>query len=386
MSGISWGVYSITLLIGSVQGLFLACLLLSAKLNRSANRALAFFLLGVVLLITPYTLGFAGFFDSFRWLNFAPFYWELGFGPLIWLYVRQIGFRSMPRRWLLHFLPVALQGGYYSCVWIALPTAYKENYNDQFHIKWVVPVLALARCISYLGYAVATVLAFRAYQRWLAEHSGQREEYRLQWLSRLLWSIGFVLLLDASVVVIELFVYPLAYSQQFPLYVLFAILVWVLGLEGWRHAASPYPRMDDAAPSVTNDPAAVESAAPVTEVPRRVHDWAALATQWIAAIEHHGWYRQSDLSLATVARRLGTNAAYLSRALNEGAALSFSDCVNTLRVNAAKDRLGGQANILDVAFDVGFASKASFNRVFKASTGQTPSAFRNEARRASPKS
>ena len=380
MSGISWGTYSITLLIGSLQGLILCCLLLSVKMNRAANRALAVFIFAVVLQITPYTLGFAGFYDRFRWLNFAPFFWELGFGPLIWLYVRQLGHRTAPRCWLWHFVPVALQGAYYLIVCVSVPTALKETYNDQFHVVWAVPILALARCASYGVYAIATLREFRAYQSWLTQHSGQREEYRLQWLSRLLLTIGCVLLLDALVTLLGVFVQRLPYVQEFPLYVAFAILAWVLSMEGWRHAASAYPKMD--APEQTADTVANADVAEAgAATPRRTHDWQALASAWIAQIEREGWYLQPDLNLALVARRLGTNNAYLSRALNEGARQTFSDCINRLRIDAAKVRLAGQANILDIAFDVGFASKASFNRVFKASTGQTPSAYREQRQR-----
>lgn len=41
-------------------------------------------------------------------------------------------------------------------------------------------------------------------------------------------------------------------------------------------------------------------------------------------------------------------------------------------------------DLLDIAFAAGFSSKSSFNRVFKAQTGETPSRFREAARNAGP--
>ena len=43
---------------------------------------------------------------------------------------------------------------------------------------------------------------------------------------------------------------------------------------------------------------------------------------------------------------------------------------------AAADPANADATVLEIALDSGFASKATFNRVFKETTGQTPSAYR----------
>ena len=37
-------------------------------------------------LITPYIIGFAGFYDRWPWLSFTPLSYTLAFGPLLWLY------------------------------------------------------------------------------------------------------------------------------------------------------------------------------------------------------------------------------------------------------------------------------------------------------------
>lgn len=381
MAEISWGVYSVTLLIGSLQGALIAQLLFFARANRAANRALALLILAVVLLITPYTLGFAGFFDRYKWLNFAPLYWDLAFGPLIWLYVRQLGMRNLPRHWRWHFFPVALQAGYYSAICLLMPIASRESYNDHFHSVWILPTFVLIRYLSYLGYAAITVRAFLRYQNWLADHSALREEFRLDWLRRTLWLIAVVLVLQAGFSMFDIAVRHLPYREEFPLYVLFAVLIWLLGLEGWRHAARIYPKMDDdkTATEPTPETTPAIAASSRNDSRRATHDWPALAIRWIEEIRAREWWREPDLSLALVARRLGTNTAYLSRALNEGAGQSFSDCINRLRIDAAKKRLQ-QSNdgVLDIALSVGFASKASFNRVFKSLSGETPSDYRKQ--------
>ncbi|MEM9617489.1 MAG: AraC family transcriptional regulator [Pseudomonadota bacterium] len=63
---------------------------------------------------------------------------------------------------------------------------------------------------------------------------------------------------------------------------------------------------------------------------------------------------------------------------------SFYEYINSWRVAEAKELLADDTlkdvSILSLAYDSGFSSKATFNRVFKATAGCTPREFRNEAR------
>ena len=74
---IAFGSMSITLLIGVLQGTVIAILLLRSAGNRLANRYLAFLILAFAALITPYVIGFAGFYDRWPWLSFAPYPWMI---------------------------------------------------------------------------------------------------------------------------------------------------------------------------------------------------------------------------------------------------------------------------------------------------------------------
>ena len=382
MNSIIWGPFSVTLLVLSIQGMLLVGLLLSSSTNRSSNGFLAAFLSGVVLLTTPFTIGFAGFYDAFKWLNFAPFYWDLGFGPLVWLYVRQMGRSKLPPHLVWHFVPMALEVSYYFLVWVLLPTIAKESYNDHVHVVFVLPALRLARYLSYLSYGILTFKTFSRYQAWLAEHSGLREEFRMRWLAATLALIACIALAQASTSLLDAVSDRVTYRNQFPLYLAFSGLVWILGLEGWRHSIWNSPKMDLSEPRSNQVP--VGQVLPAESL---ATDWRRQAEVWVARMDLEAWWREPTISLATVARRLGTNTAYLSRALNEGAGQNFSSCISFLRVRAAEQLLlkDTEKNVLDIGLDVGFASKASFNRVFKLVTGKTPSEYRKSERLISKK-
>lgn len=64
--------------------------------------------------------------------------------------------------------------------------------------------------------------------------------------------------------------------------------------------------------------------------------------------------------------------------MNSWASL-FLKFINEYRVEEAKHLLRhpSDASILDIAFDAGFNSKATFNAAFKKSTGSTPTEFRS---------
>lgn len=92
-------------------------------------------------------------------------------------------------------------------------------------------------------------------------------------------------------------------------------------------------------------------------------------------------YREENLNLDALALRTGFRSRYLSEIINQKARMNFFDFVNSYRTNEFKDRIRLPENahftLLSIAYDCGFSSKATFNRVFKKHTGFTPSEFYN---------
>lgn len=90
-------------------------------------------------------------------------------------------------------------------------------------------------------------------------------------------------------------------------------------------------------------------------------------------------FLKTDFSLPDLAQRLGTSIHILSQAINEGLGKTFFEMVAEHRVEEAKKLLKDQPNIKveEIAEQVGYNSKSSFNTVFKKLTGTTPSEFRS---------
>ena len=91
-------------------------------------------------------------------------------------------------------------------------------------------------------------------------------------------------------------------------------------------------------------------------------------------------FREPELKVADLARRLGTAEHRLSRLITGPLGeRNFNQMLNRRRIAYACRRLGEPApyaSILKISGECGFASLGPFNRAFKAELGCTPSAYR----------
>ena len=89
-----------------------------------------------------------------------------------------------------------------------------------------------------------------------------------------------------------------------------------------------------------------------------------------------------NYSLEILANELQLSKSHVSRIFNNEMKVSFSDYINTLRVEEAKKYLKNPhfANytLVAIGLEAGFNSKTTFNTTFKKITGQTPSQFKKE--------
>jgi AraC-like DNA-binding protein len=91
-------------------------------------------------------------------------------------------------------------------------------------------------------------------------------------------------------------------------------------------------------------------------------------------------YLDASLNISKLADKLNVHSNYLSKCINSNLNKNFFEFVNEYRVEEFKKLVADPKNknftILGLAYDSGFNSKATFNRIFKKMTGQTPSQFR----------
>lgn len=94
-------------------------------------------------------------------------------------------------------------------------------------------------------------------------------------------------------------------------------------------------------------------------------------------------YKESNICLDTLSVRLNTTRHNASQVINEHFQMSFHELINTYRIQEAKEILHKDRqknlNIIDVAYEVGYNNKVTFNKAFKKDTRLTPSQYQRIA-------
>ncbi len=105
----------------------------------------------------------------------------------------------------------------------------------------------------------------------------------------------------------------------------------------------------------------------------------------IDLLERERIYRNNELSLNSLADRLGTTRHSASQIINEHFDLNFFELINQYRIEDAMKQLeedvAGDKNIIDIAYAVGYNNKATFNKSFKKMNDMTPSQYRKQLKK-----
>jgi AraC-like DNA-binding protein len=376
--------FDLILLLGSVQGFILATLLwLNQKGNRLSNRLLAT-LIGLLALMS---LG-VGIPTANRWVSFAldflPFIMAMPVGPLIYFYTKSIldpTFRlSRPEQ--LHFYPVILDWGSRLIGWVFISGWLLGFFRAEQgpvwgHIMNEYDTYAdIPRWLSVTTYLLFTKQLL--HQNQPTDNRGQQQT--LRWLRQFV----NVFLIFQTIWLIHLVPYIVPASRGplldqfgwYPIYIPISVLIYWLGLKGYLHAR--------------NSPVDVEtrSKASATFIPAETVEKAIHSLT--VAMKTDKLYLDPELTVEKVSRHVQLPPKTISFVLNQHRKKSFNTFVNEYRIEAVKHRLADSASkhltLTGVAFECGFNSQATFQRVFRQMTGVSPKNFTDQPTKTTLKS
>lgn len=361
-------------------GCWFPTLLIALQLVRRETEAQACYYLAAfvslfALGITPQIIGFSGFYQVWPWLTFAPFNTDLWLGPLLLLHLRRL---CLNQKTLLNsfkdvllLLPGVIQSCYYSVCFLFLGD-YKAKwaFNDAFHEPFIVPLETVLVVILTLVCLWQSYQLMQHYQSFLNNTQSQADTFIPIWFKGLFYGILVLAITWFLLEILSLLIPEFSYTNQYPFYLLMSLIVLWCGIQALTDIKSPYPKIYDVANTES------DTKSEHTDVTR--NDWQQKADTLFDAMTKHQWYLKPDLCLRDLATSLGTNQSYLSKTINEGFSQNFNQFVNEFRVKHAQQALRQQSNsdLLSIAYDSGFNSKASFNRIFKAITQMTPGQYR----------
>jgi AraC-like DNA-binding protein len=103
----------------------------------------------------------------------------------------------------------------------------------------------------------------------------------------------------------------------------------------------------------------------------------AIAAALDALMEKNGLYRDMELNLVRLARKLGRTTRAVSQAVNRCHGVSVSQYVNSFRVREAQRLLKEtDESVVQIALEAGFMTKSNFNREFLRVAGRSPTDWR----------
>ena len=147
-----------------------------------------------------------------------------------------------------------------------------------------------------------------------------------------------------------------------------------------RHDVAAETRRSGAASAagpLSGSPAGPLSGSPAGPADERT---AQLMARVRSLMDEEQLYRQPDLKVSDVASTLCTNSGYVSDCIKQSCGMSFSQYVNSYRVEHAKRLMDDRpdAKVSLVATESGFSNESSFFRVFKSVTGLTPKEWKQK--------
>lgn len=369
----------------------------AVKQESVSDKLLGTFLFLAALYVVPWMTGFAGWYDGFRGpfreiLFYTPFVHGLFIGPLLYLYVKSITnfqFRIQKKQWL-HFLPGFLYLLWCIIVVVVDKLIVKEYYlmngvTDPDFYGWYQFVQKL----SILIYLVLSIRYYRQYKRYTFFEYSFVDLAGLGWLRNFLVAFG---ILTALPLVQELLNLIPAFNQldyigSWYYFFSFALVVYYIAINGYNAVHVPLRKLlfepqlllqyqtqlQLPAPELLEQDAEFELLEEAQQPDAYLQQWKEKVT---ASMQHDELYKDAELTLSQLAKKLSTNSSVLSKVVNQGFGLNFNDFVNEYRVKAVMALLkaGEQKNqtLLGIAYDCGFNSKATFNRAFKKQTGLSP--------------
>ncbi len=350
--------------IGAVMnGFVFAFLLFEKKENRQANRFLSLMILSMCLTFTPFIIE-THFWNTYEWLAWLPFSLAYWIGPSFYFYIRTLTGASVHfrKKDLWHFAPIVLN--YLHSIYHAIIV----NTNPWPIFHHVAEVLESAAIVSVVIYLIVSFKLVKKYQRSLLDNVSTIEKIDLRWVNQIIYVIGVCCLLIIIFLVVSQTVggrYALIEwddPRAFILLLYSCILYW-LSISGFKQAQTHKIPLSD------------------FSVETNQEEFSAIIRTLKESIERDKLYRNQEFSLADLSKATEIAERAISDSINQELGKNFFQFINEYRVEEVKamlkDPKKDHLKIMSLALDAGFNSKATFNRIFKTYTGQTPNDFRN---------
>jgi len=375
---------STILLLASIQAFFLAVLLVSKQKKHLSDIVLSIWLLFIGLHMFIYYSSAKIHLQSSILMNLNAGFPFLQ-GPFLYFYVKARTMQKPKLRliYVIHLLPFIFFTFYvvFLLNTLNIPQNVKHVNIHIFSLPYYFNAILLGSVPLYVAWSF---LLLRKYQTRILNSYSTIDKINLKWLRYIITGMGLVWLTVISVFVM-MKSQGLSQTNNVIHFIFMAIniFVYAIGYFGFKqtnifsnvNVEIENPPEKSKESSIDFDSFEKYQKSSISE-----NDAFELLNQLNKYMETEKPYLSDKLTLPQVADELDVSINHLSQIINEQTDQNFFDFVNAYRVEEVKQRLLNPQNdvysILGIAYECGFGSKSSFNRIFKNITGQTPSQYK----------
>lgn len=370
---------------GAIQGLFLIFLIRAKEKKTYPD-----FLLMIWLGIVSFQLLF--YYDSLSPIVRAPQFLQLlGYSlpllssPILFLYIYSLAFNNETRIWkyAIHILPYLIFN-------IVIFYFFVNNHNSitvlygYLHFSEDTPNFvqyfsAMLLAIICGGYSIFSLFVLIKYQKSLPDNFSYTEKINLNWLKRIVISLLVVFVLVYVVIRYGVNINMVNYQNLFAVVGgILSIYLLLIGYFGLRQTTifASYPsssisKNDNILSKESYKNSGLDNNAAIQ-----------ILNDLLKYMEKEKPFLDEDLSLSKLSQLLDITPNQLSQVINQKTNSNFFNFINSYRVELVKSKLKDPSysryTILAIAFECGFRSKASFNKIFKQQVGKTPSQYQKD--------
>jgi AraC-like DNA-binding protein len=356
----------IVVAIGSVGisvSIFMGILLLSQKDKKHISvNILACLLIFSGLTLLNDVLVTSGISNRINQLYFIPIYYSLCIAPLFYLFVKSKFRYRLNKSDLIHLVIPIIQAVVYFSIGFR-SVEFKSMLYDENAFRIYLQIESFLFPISLVGY---TFLALSFLKRKDQEAFFWTDDIK-KWITSFSTGMLFIAVMEFCLSLME-YNTSLTLLPSFPFYlvhtfILSAFVFWI-SINGFKQY---YPLQ-----IFTSKPGQDDAVIDEKELSGLLEKLELLMTK-------DKVFLNSDLNLELLCHYLRISEKECSYILNKGMHMNFNQYVNNFRIEAFKERIKEGQNktftLTGIAYECGFNSKSTFNRVFKLNCGVTPSEF-----------
>lgn len=353
-----------------IIGVFIAFVInLRKKGDTIANILIGLFVLFHSLFILHLSLFLGNYVFYLPNSYYATITFSFLYGPLLYFYIKRIS-EKYTFKWLdaIHLIPTLIIVLYFIPVYGLSPAIKLEKmFNIDQNFVSTLSVIVVFKATSLLVYGF---LALRVYLNNVKKNNKIGNEI-LKWQRNMSFLNIFYALTYVAYAIVLLTHVVFIRDNNFMLYSQVIILACIVFYVAYT--AYVQPRVFSKKHLFADELLKYQKSG-LTE-----SFSSDLKEQLLHLLNEEKIYKTNNISLDILSERLDTTRHNISQVINEHFDLNFFNLINKYRIQEAQDVFRNDThqnlNIIDVAYDVGFNNKVTFNKAFKEETKLTPTQF-----------